>query len=249
MIGGLRTLVAKLSARRHCQLAWKAFDQGDFPAALALFRRALRTYEPFAPGAEDTATYTNNVGFVSLHLGDLDTALRYYQTALELSEANDLASMNTAGRWNNVGSVLQDLREFDRALRHYETALARYRARTGRTARIEVARCLNNIATARWHPAAGKPASTGQTPLPQLHSLGRINEAIDTLADAIDIAEDIRSRAGGDRSREAVHGAQQDMYTEIQIWLSDRRQDGDAVARESTATPRVCWSLRNRRTS
>lgn len=294
----------------------------------------MRTYEPFSPGAEDTATYTNNVGFVSRRLGDLDTALRYYQAALELSESNDPGSMNTAVRWNNVGSVLQDLRELDRALHHYETALVRYRARTGRAARIEVARCLNNIASVRrelgdrdtarvrldeairilaelaprsrelasalgnagfladvlnapqdaerfmrraldvlqetgmarsataavqlnnlggihrdwgeyqaafeyyrdaWDihralaPRSRETSIYRANTAAALYGLGRINEAIDTLADAIDIAEDIRSRVGDDRSREAVHGAQQDMYTEIQVWLSGRRQDGDAA--------------------
>ncbi|MCK7594404.1 serine/threonine-protein kinase [Pseudomarimonas salicorniae] len=123
-----RTLFALLEDRAGLaaidnELGLLAEERGDYPAALAAYRAALRGREALGDRL-GIAESLNNLGFAQYQLGDYDSARVYWQQALDgfatlgdragqIRARQNLGLLETVrGRWQRASELLEDsLRE------------------------------------------------------------------------------------------------------------------------------------------
>jgi tetratricopeptide (TPR) repeat protein/DNA-binding CsgD family transcriptional regulator len=133
----------------------------DYPKALQHYRRVLAVeHRPL-----DLAGAFTNIGIVSRNLHRRDSALLFYQKALDIYQKVSYQP-GLASTYNNIGVVYRDQQQWTDALRYYQQASALYREMNDRESQAIVL------------------GSAGQA----LTRLGRLDEARDTLHQAMDLA-------------------------------------------------------------
>jgi CHAT domain-containing protein/Tfp pilus assembly protein PilF len=139
--------------------------QGDYDAALDVFRRTLGMFQVLYPkdkfpqGHANLAESLNNLGMVLNLQGEYAQALDHYRRAQRLAQALfpkekfPQGSLVLAGCLNNLGALLQKQGEYTQALDHFRQALrmlqALYPKEQFPQGHIHVAITLNNLGIAR----------------------------------------------------------------------------------------------------
>jgi tetratricopeptide (TPR) repeat protein len=145
-----------------------ARDQGDYPAAQALFEESLSLYREI--GDERGIAYQlNNLGIVARYQRDYARAVMLYQQSLELQRARG-DEVGMAAVLNNLGCAAQDQGDYAAARAFHEDSL-------GIRHLLEdeggIALSLNNLAeVARWQGEVERATALSNQSLALFQSLG-----------------------------------------------------------------------------
>ena len=209
---GEKAEIAKLL--NNMGAVYKAWGQYDL--AQEHYQQALESYREI--GEQGSVAFVlNNIGTLYDLRKDPETSLDYFEQALRI--ARELGTIKHVATYlNNIGGAYQDMQEHDRALDYYFQALE-----LKQQAREDITAQLNNIGEAyRWKHQAEKALEYFHKALKDarrlekkasvalyLHNIGSMHyfdddyvEAIEFLAEAVDLKEELRKTASGDARRD-----------------------------------------------
>jgi tetratricopeptide (TPR) repeat protein len=182
-------------------------EAGQHAAARAVFLEALDIDNAVAPRSLETARDLNNLASVAINLGDLEQADNYCHQALEIYRAVVPDSESIAVVYTTLAAVAHARGDRDTALTQARAAL-------------EIDQ--------RQVPDA-EPTITDLVNLAVLHAEGgELDEAIIRYAEAVDIAESLRRRAGTAEAREERFALHQSPYQGLVRGLLRRGHGDDA---------------------
>lgn len=227
-------------------------QRGDYMKARQQFVRAAELWEQ-AYGPEDARVgrVLNNLGLVSQDLGDYAQAVINYRKSLAIQEkAGDSPSL--AAVLQNLASAMQEQGGLDDALPLYRRAIAMYE-RIGQGESAGAGQAISNLAVLsllrKDYAAAGplyqRALSIRQKALGPRHpdvatslhayavflnNTGRLEEAVETQARAVDIAEEnvaLAIETGSDAQKERYLQLFSDSL-DVTLWLRSRAHNAAA---------------------
>ena len=221
---------------------------GDTEAAEERLRQALAMRERLAPESLGTAAILSNLAALARDRGDLATAGDLARRVLEISQKAVPDGLGVAETLNLLGTIAMLRGDLGEAWSHHSRALAicerlGHVTRTAETlghlglvaeARNELDRALDLQLRARaFRERLSPPTIADALTLHRvgrlLHRLGRLDEAEQSLARAVEVLEAQMGRLGGSQEIQAEYRAQHEgIYRDAVEVAVERGRDAEA---------------------
>ncbi|WP_242888180.1 CHAT domain-containing protein [Actinomadura litoris] len=220
--------------------------RGEDGRALDAVERAVEISRRVVPRSPSLASRLSTLGGLRLRAGDRAAALAAFREALDIDRAAAPRSLETARDLGNLGGFLID-EDLPAARRHCEEALSIYAESVPDSPSAAVvhgnlaviARAEGDLdqalaAARRALDITRRASPASESTMIDLVNLGVIHEgrdeldaALDRYAEAVEIVESLRARAGIGTARESLFAEHQTPFTGLVALLVHRGGPGD----------------------